>query len=233
MIKLKDLKENFHLVNCINLNKRYNLYSNTEKGARTNKLYLGYISVDKGVVTHYPTNETFKDLNVFTEFVNNWAQTSEFESSTYNPDTTMGAVAEMRLYDWFTNNGFEADYREYIYNYSNLDKSHSFRINVDVDWNNGTEYYVTAYVDFGSNGIIDISSDNYKEVIDSVKSIAKVTMLDNICNAFNLYSKFETTNMDKLNDMILSKPNGFSLVNKSFKDYLIETLENVLTEIKK
>lgn len=62
MIKLTDLKNEFKVIESITLNSTYNLYSNTRKGNRSAFLYLGYVTIKNGKVTHYPTGTITSDI---------------------------------------------------------------------------------------------------------------------------------------------------------------------------
>lgn len=86
MIKLKDLKERFVCNACINLAKHYNIYSKTRKGKRSNKLYLGYVSINNGKATHYPTGTIVSDIEEFDKVANEWADNAKYEVTTYSPD---------------------------------------------------------------------------------------------------------------------------------------------------
>ena len=233
MIRLKDVKNEFHCIKCITIKNGYNIYSLEEKGQRTNRLYLGYVIVADRWATHYPTGQTFNKIEDLKLFVNQWAKNCEHESSTYNPDNTKGSVAEMRIHDWMTNHGFTADFDTYTLKTSSLMNEHKVKVYIKTEWMGGLDYAINGYIDCGSNGYIDISSDNYEDVIASVNSIVKVTMLDKISVSLSVYENMTEGNLDNLNEMMMSKLNGFGVEQTSFKSFIIDKLENILTELKK
>jgi hypothetical protein len=131
------------------------------------------------------------------------------------------------------NHGFTADFDTYTLKTSSLMNEHKVKVYIKTEWMGGLDYAINGYIDCGSNGYIDISSDNYEDVIASVNSIVKVTMLDKISVSLSAYEKMTEGNLDNLNEMMMSKLNGFSVEQTSFKSFIIDKLENILTELKK
>ena len=86
MIRLKDLKNEFKVIKSITVENAYNLYSNTRHGNRSVFLYLGYVTVKNGKVTHYPTGTITSDIKELHEIVNTWADNAEYDVITYSPD---------------------------------------------------------------------------------------------------------------------------------------------------
>ena len=70
-------------------------------------------------------------------------------------------------------------------------------------------------------------------VIASVNTIVKVTMLDKISVSLSAYEKMTEGNLDNLNEMMMTKLNGVNVEQTSFKSFIIDKLENILTELKK
>lgn len=233
MIRLKDVKNEFHCIKCITIKNGYNIYSLNEKGKRTNHLYLGYVIVADGLATHYPSEQTFNNIEDLKLFANQWAKNCEYESSTYNPDNTKGSVAELRIHDWMINHGFNADFNTYTLKTSSLINEHTIKVCIKTEWINGNDYTINGYIDCGSNGYIDISSDNYENVIASVNNIVKIAMLDKMAVSLSAYEIMSDGNLDNINEMMLSKLNGFNVEQTSFKSFIIDKLENILTELKK
>lgn len=233
MIRLKDVKNEFHCIKCITVKNAYNIYSLDESGRRTNRLYLGYVIVADRWATHYPTGQTFNKIEDLKLFANQWAKNCEHESSTYNPDNTKGAVAEMRIHDWMINHGFTADFGSYTLKTSSLMNEHTIKVCVKTEWMGGYDYTINGYIDCGSNRYIDISSDNYEDVIASVNTIVKATMLDKMSVSLSAYEKMTEGNLDNLNEIMMTKLNDFNVEQTSFKSFIIDKLENILTELKK
>jgi hypothetical protein len=69
-MKLKDIKERFNCNACINLAKHYNIHSKTRDGKRSHGLYLGYVSVNNGKATHYPTGTIVSDIDELDRIAN-------------------------------------------------------------------------------------------------------------------------------------------------------------------
>jgi hypothetical protein len=127
MIRLKDLKNEFKVIKSITLENAYNLYSNTRHGNRSVFLYLGYVTVKNGKVTHYPTGTITSDIKELHEIVNTWADNAEYDVITYSPDCRAQYVAEVRLHDFMTGMGFEYNRNTYTRQRTRHSRSRSSR----------------------------------------------------------------------------------------------------------
>ena len=58
-------------------------------------------------------------------------------------------------------------------------------------------------------------------------------MLDKMSVSLSVYEMMSEGNLDNINEMMLSKLNGFNVEQTSFKSFVIDKLENILTELKK
>ena len=234
MIKLTDLKNEFKVIKSITLNATYNLYSNTRKGNRTNLLYLGYVTLNNGKVTHYPTGTITSDIKELHEIVNTWADNTEYDVITYSPDCRAQYVAEVRLHDFMTSMGFEYDRNTYSLTMNkvagNKDK---IKIDIDVKDKDNNEYDVYAALLTDEYSWIDLSGKTYKEVMDNISSIMRVITLTSLANSFNIFDKTKGANIDLVNEMMMSKMSDTLCIEKmSFKEYLINTLEEMLNNLK-
>ena len=234
MIKLTDLKNEFKVCKSITINGAYNLYSNTRNGARTNSLYLGYVTIKKGAVTHYPTGTITTDISELHNIANTWADTAEFDPATYLPDCRSSYVAEVRLHDFMMNMGFEYDRNIYSLTMNkvagNKDK---LKIDITVKDKDNNEYEVIAALLTGEYSWIDLSGKTYKEVMNNISSIMRVITLTSLANSFNIFNKTKDANIDLVNEMMMSKMSDTLCIKKlSFKEYLINTLEEMLNNLK-
>ena len=234
MIRLKDLKNEFNVIKSITLNAAYNLYSNTRKGNRSNLLYLGYVTLNNGKVTHYPTGTITSDIKELHEIVNTWADNAEYDVITYSPDCRVQYVAEVRLHDFMTRMGFE--YGRNIYSLTmnklagNKDK---IKIDINVKEKDNNEYEVVAALLTDEYSWIDLSGKTYKEVMDNITSIMHAITLTSLANSFEIFNKTKDANMDLLNKMVMSNMTDMMNVEKkSFKEYLINTLEETINKLK-
>lgn len=234
MIRLKDLKNEFKVIKSITNESAYNLYSNTRKGNRTNLLYLGYVTLNKGKVTHYPTRTITSDIKELHEIVNTWADNAEYDVITYSPDCRAQYVAEVRLHDFMIGMGFE--YNRNIYSLTmnkvagNKDK---LKIEIDVKEKDNDEYEVIAALLTGEYSWIDLSGKTYEEVMDNISSIMRAITLTTLANSFEIFNKTKDANMDLVNKMVMSNMTDMMDVEKkSFKEYLINTLEETINKLK-
>lgn len=234
MIRLKDLKNEFKVIKSIIVKDAYNLYSNTRKGNRSVFLYLGYVTVKNGKVTHYPTGTITSDINELHEIVNTWADNAEYDVITYSPDCRPSYVAEVRLHDFMTGLGFE--YNRNIYTLvltklaGNKDK---LTIEIDVKEKNNNEYEVAAALLTDNYSWIDLSGNSYKDVMDNITSVMRAVTLTTLANSFEVFNKTKDANMDLLDNMIMSKlGDNFEVTKSSFKEYIINTLEETINKLK-
>ena len=234
MIRLKDLKNEFNVIKSITLNAAYNLYSNTRKGNRSNLLYLGYVTLNNGKVTHYPTGTITSNIKELHEIVNTWADNAEYDVITYSPDCRVQYVAEVRLHDFMTRMGFE--YGRNICSLTmnklagNKDK---IKIDINVKEKDNNEYEVVAALLTDEYSWIDLSGKTYKEVMDNITSIMHAITLTSLANSFEIFNKTKDANMDLLNKMVMSNMTDMMNVEKkSFKEYLINTLEETINKLK-
>jgi hypothetical protein len=235
MIRLKDLKNEFKVIKSITLENAYNLYSNTRHGNRSVFLYLGYVTVKNGKVTHYPTGTITSDIKELHEIVNNWADNAEYDVITYSPDCRAQYVAEVRLHDFMTSMGFEYDRNIYSLTMNkvagNKDK---LKIDITVKDKDNNEYEVIASLLTDEYSWIDLSGKSYKDVMDNITSIMRAITLTTLANSFEVFNKTKDANMDLVNEMVMSNVSDMMVVEKkSFKEYLINTLEETLNNLKK
>lgn len=236
MIRLKDLKNEFMVIKSITVEGAYNLYSNTRGGQRSNKLYLGYVTIKNGKVTHYPTGTITSDITELHEIVNTWADNAEYDVVTYSPDCRPSYVAEVRLHDFMIGMGFDYDRNIYTLTLTKL-AGNKDKIKIEITVNDDKSergYNISCSLLTGDYSWIDLSGDTYKDVIDNISAIMNALTLSTISNAFAIYNKTNAVNTDLLDNMVMSKlGNNFDVTKTSFKDYLINTLEETLNKLKK
>lgn len=234
MIKLTDLKNEFKVIKSNTINGAYNLYSNTRKGNRSVFLYLGYVTIKKGAVNHYPTGTITSDIKELHEIVNTWADNAEYDVITYSPDCRASYVAEVRLHDFMIGMGFEYDRNIYSLTMNkvagNKDK---LKIDITVKDKDNNEYEVIAALLTGEYSWIDLSGKTYKEVMDNISSIMRAITLTTLANSFDIFNKTKDANIDLVDGMMMSKMSDTLCIEKmSFKEYLINTLEETLNNLK-
>ena len=234
-MKLKDIKEHFNCNACINLDKHYNIYSKTRDGKRSHVLYLGYVSVNNGKATHYPTGTTVSDIDELDRIANEWADNAEYEVSTYNPDCRKSYVAQLRIHDHltklgFVNSGYRDSYDLVISTLTGAVKhaSISFEI-VDMF---SDDFKIQAAFFNDNNSFIDVSADTDEEVIGSINSVVFSSTLVSMCKTMMVYSKIDDVDFSKYDEMLLKQVKGFAMEETSFKDHLIKTLEDTLKTLK-
>lgn len=235
MIRLKDLKNEFKVIKSITVENAYNLYSNTRKGNRSVFLYLGYVIVKNGKVTHYPTGTITSDIKELHEIVNTWADNAEYDVITYSPDCRAQYVAEVRLHDFMTNMGFEYNRNTYTLTLTKLvGNKDKLTVEIDVKEKDNNEYEVVAALLTDNYSWIDLSGKSYKDVMDNITSIMRAITLTTLANSFEVFNKTKDANMDLVNEMVMSNVSDMMVVEKkSFKEYLINTLEETLNNLKK
>ena len=235
MIRLKDLKNEFKVIKSITVENAYNLYSNTRKGNRSVFLYLGYVTVKNGKVTHYPTGTITSDIKELHEIVNTWADDAEYDVITYSPDCRAQYVAEVRLHDFMTNMGFEYNRNTYTLTLTKLaGNKDKITVEIDVKEKDNNEYEVVAALLTDNYSWIDLSGKSYKDVMDNITSVLRAVTLTTLTNSFELFNKTKDANMDLVNEMMMSNVTDMMDVEKkSFKEYLIKTLEETLNNLKK
>ena len=235
MIRLKDLKNEFKVIKSITVDNAYNLYSNTRKGNRSVFLYLGYVTVKNGKVTHYPTGTITSDIKELHEIVNTWADNAEYDVITYSPDCRAQYVAEVRLHDFMTNMGFEYNRNTYTLTLTKLaGNKDKITVEIDVKEKDNNEYEVVAALLTDNYSWIDLSGKSYKDVMDNITSVLRAVTLTTLANSFELFNKTKDANMDLVNEMMMSNVTDMMDVEKkSFKEYLINTLEETLNNLKK
>lgn len=235
MIRLKDLKNEFKVIKSITVEGAYNLYSNTRNGNRSVFLYLGYVTVKNGKVTHYPTGTITSDIKELHEIVNTWADNAEYDVITYSPDCRAQYVAEVRLHDFMTSMGFEYSRNTYSLTMNKIaGNKDKVKIEIDVKEKNNNEYEVIAALLTDDYSWIDLSGNTYKEVMDNISSIMRAITLTTLANSFEIFNKTKDANMDLVNEMVMSNMTDMMDVEKkSFREYLINTLEETLNNLKK
>ena len=235
MIRLKDLKNEFKVIKSITIENAYNLYSNTRKGNRSVFLYLGYVTVKNGKVTHYPTGTITSDIKELHEIVNTWADNAEYDVITYSPDCRAQYVAEVRLHDFMTGMGFEYNRNTYTLTLTKLGgNKDKLTVEIDVKEKDNNEYEVVAALLTDNYSWIDLSGKSYKDVMDNITSIMRAITLTTLANSFEVFNKTKDANMDLVNEMVMSNVSDMMVVEKkSFKEYLINTLEETLNNLKK
>lgn len=235
MIRLKDLKNEFKVIKSITLENAYNLYSNTRHGNRSVFLYLGYVTLKNGKVTHYPTGTITSDIKELHEIVNTWADNAEYDVITYSPDCRAQYVAEVRLHDFMTGMGFEYTRNTYTLTLTKLGgNKDKLTVEIDVKEKDNNEYEVVAALLTDNYSWIDLSGKSYKDVMDNITSIMRAITLTTLANSFEVFNKTKDANMDLVNEMVMSNVSDMMVVEKkSFKEYLINTLEETLNNLKK
>lgn len=234
-MKLKDLKERFVCNACINLANHYNIYSKTRDGKRSHGLYLGYVSVNNGKVTHYPTGTIVSDIDELDRIANEWADNAEYEVSTYNPDCCKSYVAELRIHDHltklgFVNNGYRSSYDLVISTPTGTVKHARFSFDITDIFSDDFKIQATFFND--NNSFIDLSADTYEEVIESINSVVFSSTLVSMCKTMMVHNKIDNVDFSKYDKMLLKQVKGFAMEETSFKDHLIKTLEDTLNKLK-
>lgn len=236
MIKLRDLKCEFNVIKSITLNATYNLYSNNRSGKRTNMLYLGYVTLNNGKVTHYPTGTVTSDIKELHEIVNTWADNAEYDVITYSPDCRPSYIAEVRLHDFMTSLGFEYNRNIYTLVLTKL-AGNKDKIKIEITVNDDKSergYNISCSLLIGVYSWIDLSGDTYKDVMNNISSIIRAITLTTLANSFEVFNKTKDADIDLLDNMIISKlEDNFDVTKLSFKEYLIKTLEETLNNLKK
>lgn len=236
MIKLTDLKNEFKVIKSITIDSAYNLYSNTRKGNRSNLLYLGYVTVKNGKVTHYPTGTITSDMNELHEIVNTWADNAEYDVITYSPDCRASYVAEVRLHDFMKDMGFEFERNIYSLTMNKIaGNKDKLKIDINVKDKDNNEYEVNAALLTDEYSWIDLSGNTYKEVMDNISSIVRAIALTSLVNSFEVFNKTKNADMSLVNELVMTKFkfSGTSFLEKmSFKEYLINNLEEMLNKLK-
>ena len=236
MIKLTDLKNEFKVIKSITIDSAYNLYSNTRKGNRSNLLYLGYVTVKNGKVTHYPTGTITSDINELHEIVNTWADNAEYDVITYSPDCRASYVAEVRLHDFMKDMGFEFERNIYSLTMNKIaGNKDKLKIDINVKDKDNNEYEVNAALLTDEYSWIDLSGNTYKEVMDNISSIVRAIALTSLVNSFEVFNKTKNADMSLVNELVMTKFkfSGTSFLEKmSFKEYLINNLEEMLNKLK-
>lgn len=234
-MKLKDIKERFNCNACINLAKHYNIYSKTRDGKRSHGLYLGYVSVNNGKATHYPTGTIVSDIEELDRIANEWADNAEYEVSTYNPDCRKSYVAELRIHDHltklgFVNNGYRNSYDLVISTLTNTVKHARFLFDITDMFSDNFKIQATFFND--NNRFIDLSADTYEEVIESINSVIFSSTLVLMCKTMMVHNKIDDVDFSKYDEMLLKQVKGIDVHETSFKDHLIKTLEDTLNKLK-
>lgn len=234
MIKLTDLKNEFKVIKSITIDSAYNLYSNTRKGNRSNLLYLGYVTVKNGKVTHYPTGTITSDINELHEIVNTWADNAEYDVITYSPDCRASYVAEVRLHDFMKDMGFEFERNIYSLTMNKIaGNKDKLKIDINVKDKDNNEYEVNAALLTDEYSWIDLSGNTYKEVMDNISSIVRAIALTSLVNSFEVFNKTKNADISLVNELVMTKFSGtLSLEKMSFKEYLINNLEEMLNKLK-
>jgi hypothetical protein len=235
MLKLKDIKERFNCNACIKLAKHYNIYSKTRDGKRSYGLYLGYVSVNNGKATHYPTGIIVSDIDELDRIANEWADNAEYEVSTYNPDCRESYVAELRIHDHltklgFVNNGYRDSYDLVISTITNNTKHASLWFNIQDMYSDDSKIDCTLTFDNVSH--IDLSADTYKELIEKINSVIFSSMIVMMSHALTVCEKIDDFDFSKYDEMLLKQVKGFAMEEISFKDHLIKTLEDTFNKLK-
>lgn len=235
MLKLKDIKERFKCNVCINLNKHYNIYSKIRDGKRSYGLYLGYVSVNNGKATHYPTGTIVSDIDELDRIANEWADNAEYEVSTYNPDCRKSYVAQLRIHDHLTKLGYEnygeiGCYDLVLSTPTGAIKAAS--ISFDIIDMFSDDFKIPAAFFTDTKSFIDISANTYKEIIESINAITYSSVLVTMCNALTVCKKIDDVDFSKYDEMLLKQAKGFAMEETSFKDHLIKTLEDTLNKLK-
>ena len=235
MVKVKDIKERFNCSVCINLAKHYNICSKTRDGKRSHGLYLGYVSVNNGKATHYPTGTIVSDIDELDRIANEWADNAEYEVSTYNPDCRKSYVAELRIHDHltklgFVNNGYRNSYDLVISTLTNTVKHARFSFDITDMFSDNFKIQATFFND--NDSFIDLSADTYEEVIKRINSVIFSSTLVSMCKTMMVYNKIDDVDFSKYDEMLLKQVKGISVQETSFKDHLIKTLEDTLNKLK-
>lgn len=233
MATLKDLKSLFIVTETINADGHYHLYDKEKSGKHSRHLYLGYVNVKNGVVTHYPTGETAKTVDELNGIISNWHGTCKYHPDTYNPDYRKSYVAEMRIHDHLCELGFE---HHRYYKYSVIDTVKNLTT-IIVDFNvddrlDDDSFRLVCHINVDEQSWIDLSGDTCEAVINNLNSMIKVFMIMSLHKSFNLLDKIGGVDLSNINDITKNRLKGFDVEKTSVKDSITAYLEKALEELK-
>ena len=235
MIKVKDIKEHYVCTACNTLASTYNIYSKTRDGKRSNGLYLGYVNVCNSRATHFPTNTIVKDIDELDRVANEWADNAEYEPITYCPDCRKSYVAELRIHDHLVDLGFKQNRlsNSYSVDLSNIGTHGGLTLFLEIDDRLNDDFSISLTVKTGVDSWIDLSGNDYEKVIENIDSFMRLIMLNTMCSSLNIYNKVGTADVGNIDGMLMKKVvNYIDVKATSFKDYLINTLEDTLKTLK-
>ena len=234
MATLKELKEKYIVMESISNEKHYSLYDKEKSGKHSRHLYLGYVKVENGVITHYPTEERCKKTEELDSVINNWIETCEHDPDTYNPDYRKSYVAEMRIHDYLVGLGFEFTNRTYRYDVIDLLKGYTtITIILDIhDRLDNDAFKIDCCVKTGFSSWLDLSADTCEDVIKNIRSVFKVIMLMSLNKSFLMLDKIGGVDLSDLDKITENKLVGINVKKTPVKDSIISILENALTELK-
>ena len=134
-----------------------------------------------------------------------------------------------------TNMGFEYKRNTYTLTLTKLaGNKDKLTIEIDVKEKNNNEYEVAAALLIDNYSWIDLSGNSYKDVMDNITSVMRAVTLTTLANSFEVFNKTKDANMDLVNEMVMSNlTDMMDVEKKSFKEYLINTLEETLNNLKK
>jgi hypothetical protein len=134
-----------------------------------------------------------------------------------------------------TSMGFEYSRNTYTLTLTKLGgNKDKITVEIDVKEKDNNEYEVVAALLTDNYSWIDLSGKSYKDVMDNITSIMRAITLTTLANSFEIFNKTKDANMDLVNEMVMSNMTDMMDVEKkSFKEYLINTLEETLNNLKK
>lgn len=235
MIKLKDIKEHFYSTACLTKDKMYNIYNVSRSGEYSSKLYLGYVMVNNGKATHYPTGKIVDDINELNKVANEWADNAEYEPTTYNPDFRKSYVAERRICDHLEKLGFNKKPMSYKYELSLSHIKSVGKISITLELIDGLsdEFSIYAAANTGDYSWVDLSSNDYKEIIENINSFIQTVTLCIMCTSLNVYNKTTDGNLENIDKLLIKYVSlPLNIKETSFKSYLIDIMENTLNVLK-
>ena len=234
MATLKELKEKYIVTESVSFEKHYNLYDKEEPGKHSRHKYLGYVKVENGVITHYPTEERCKNTDELDSVINNWIETCEHDSSTYDPDYRKSYVAEVRIHDYLVGLGFDFNNRTYQYDVVDLLKGYTtITVILDiVDRLDNDTFKIDCSVKTGYTSWLDLSADTCEGVIKNIRSVFKVFMIMSLNKSFLMLDKIGGVDLSDVDKITENKLVGIEVKKKPVKDSIIGILENALAELK-
>lgn len=237
-MKLKDLKENYHVIGPEN--GQYNIYSMKRPGKRTNSLYSGTIEVlGHGKIKHIQTGDIAKNADEFETIVDKWHASLEYSPECYDPMYAYGYREEYMMFDWFERNGIKYSSKtdKFVINLSSIYNSFAITFSMEVNHEQDDDKHLFDFnIWTASDTCMNISADSVDEAIDNIKTVVQAVQTDMLVYLFTSIDKLGDSNkvVAKLSDSnMVNFTNIYDIKKKTMKDFLVEKLEKTIEILKK